>query len=310
MDFALEQRPLGRTGLRISALALGGHWKGLEAALGRPFTGSGYDERDFENIRCPDFLRNRDALLSRAIELGVNYIDACAPPEILAYARLLRGRRDKVLFGYSWHTREPRYPEWRTAARLVEGLKQGLAEAGLDYADLWRISLPVDGTADPSERARIEEATVAGLAAARQQGLARATGVSSHDRAWLGSMLARYPEDIQVVLFPFPAGAKAAALLDAVAAHGAGAIAIKPFTGGALFDGTCDARRAALALRHALAQRGLASVAAGFATTAQLENAVAAASAGPLTPEESAELDSAAAAAWTRAGWLAAWREV
>ncbi|HVX66351.1 MAG TPA: aldo/keto reductase, partial [Bryobacteraceae bacterium] len=270
MDFPLPRRPLGRTGLELSPLALGGHWKGLARVLGRPFTGSGYDPQDFENILCPDVQANRDRVLSRAIELGVNYIDACSPPEILAYARLLRGRRDKVLFGYSWHTREPREPAWRTPARLVEGLKAGLAEAGLACVDLWRISLPVDGIADASERARIEEATVEGLAAARCEGLARATGVSSHDRAWLRSMLARYPADILVVLFPFPAGAKPAreaSLLDAVAASGAGSIAIKPFTGGALFTGAdADGRLAALALRHALAAPALTSVAAGFAS--------------------------------------------
>ena len=42
---------------------------------------------------------------------------------------LLQGRRDKVYFGYSWHTREPRYPEWRNARALVAGLEAGLREA-------------------------------------------------------------------------------------------------------------------------------------------------------------------------------------
>jgi aryl-alcohol dehydrogenase-like predicted oxidoreductase len=309
----MRPTPLGHTGLEIAPLALGGHWKGLDRVLGRPFTGSGYDDQDFENIRTPDFLDNRDQLLTRAIELGVNYLDACSPPEILAYARLLRGRRDRILLGYSWHTREPRYPKWRSPERLIQGLKTGLREAGLDNVDLWRISLPVDGIADPSERERIEEATVAGLAAAREQGLARATGVSSHDSAWLRAMLERHPDEIQVVLFPFPAGAKRApqaSLLDAVTARGAGAIAIKPFTGGALFADRGGDRLSALALRHAFAERALSAVAAGFASAAQLENAVRAAEAGPLTASEAAELDRAAEAAWPHAGWLARWREV
>lgn len=294
--------------MKLSALGLGGHWKGLAPVLGRAFTGSGYDEQDFENIRAADFLENRDRVIGRAIELGVNFVDACAPAEILAYAKLLAGRRDKMHFGYSWHTREPRYPEWRTARALVAGLEEGLREAGLDYVDLWRMSLPADGVADPSERQRIEEAAAGGLALARRQGKARATGVSSHDRAWLAKMLEAYPDEIEVVLFPFTGGsarAEEGSLLDVVRRRGAGALAIKPFAGGAL------AGVAALAIRHIVAQDGLTGVLAGFASVEQLECAAAAAdNACPLDAAERAELDRAAAAMWPSLTWLQNWRSV
>jgi aryl-alcohol dehydrogenase-like predicted oxidoreductase len=289
----MEYRRLGKTGLMISAVALGGHWKGLAGVLGRPFRGSGYDDADFENILAPDFIANRDAVVSRAIELGVNYVDACAPAEVLAYSRALAGRRGAMLLGYSWHTREPRFAEWRTAARLVEGLETSLREAKLEAVDVWRVSLPADGIEDAGERRRIEEATAGALALAKRQGKARFTGVSSHDAAWLRMMLAAYPEQIEVVLFPLPAGAAADALFEAARASGAGVLGIKPFGGGALFTGDgCDGWRARLAIRRILANPSLAATVPGCASVEQLTNAVAAA-AEPraLDAEERAELE-------------------
>ena len=309
----MEYRRLGKTGLTISAVGLGGHWKGLEPVLGRPFQGSGYDDSDFENIRAADFIANRHEVVSRAIELGINYVDACSPQEVLAYSRALAGRRDAMLLGYSWHTREPRFPEWRSAGKLVEGLKEGLAETGLEAAGLWRISLPADGIEDEGERRRIEDATAGALDLARRQGLARATGVSSHDGAWLRRMVAAYPEQIEVILFPVPAGSGAApadGLWEAAQAHDTGVLGIKPFGGGALFRGdACDGRRARLAIRSILKHPALAATLPGCASVQQVTDAVAAASEPrSFDPEERAELARVAEAMRARVpGWLRNW---
>ena len=309
----MEYRRLGKTGLMISAVGLGGHWKGLESVLRRPFQGSGYDDADFDNIHAPDFIDNRHAAVSRAIELGVNYVDACSPQEVLAYSRALDGRRDAVYLGYSWHTREPRFPEWRTAVRLLEGLEASLGEAKLDAVDVWRISLPVDGIEDAGERQRIEEATVGALALAKRQGKARFTGVSSHDAGWLRMMMARYPEQIEVVLFPVPCGAKPATgegLFATALAHDTGVLGIKPFGGGALFRGdACDGWRARLAIRGILGNP-LAATLPGCASVQQVTNAVAAVR-EPRTfdPEERAELERSVAAMQERVpGWLRNWQ--
>jgi aryl-alcohol dehydrogenase-like predicted oxidoreductase len=308
----MEYRRLGKTGLMISVVGLGGHWKGLEAALRRPFQGSGYDDSDFDNIHAPDFIANRHELVSRAIELGVNYVDACSPPEVLAYSRALEGRREAMHLGYSWHTREPRFPEWRGAGRLLEGLEASLAEAKLDWVDLWRISLPVDGIEDVAERRRIEEATVGALALAKRQGKARFTGVSSHDAAWLRMMMARYPEQIEVVLFPVPCGATPAAdtLFEIAQTHDTGVLGIKPFGGGDLFRGDgCDGWRARMAIRSVLANP-VAATLPGCASVQQVTNAVAAVE-EPRTfdPEERAELERSVAAMQARVpAWLRSWQ--
>ncbi len=333
----MEYRRLGKTGLTISAVGLGGHWKGLEAVLRRPFQGSGYDDADFDNIHAPDFIANRHEVVSRAIELGVNYVDACSPQEVLAYSRALEGRREAMYLGYSWHTREPRFPEWRAAGRLLEGLEASLTEAKLDAVDLWRISLPVDGIEEAGERRRIEEATAEALALAKRQGKARFTGVSSHDAGWLRMMMARYPEQIEVVLFPVPCGAKwrslsgcrlgtpaetqasareparqaeACATIDTALAHDTGVLGIKPFGGGALFRGDgCDGWRARLAIRGILGNP-LAATLPGCASVQQVTNAVAAVrEPRAFDPEERAELERSVAAMQSRVpAWLRSWQ--
>ncbi len=308
----MEYRRLGKTGLMISAVGLGGHWKGLQSALRRPFQGSGYDDADFDNIHAPDFIANRHEVVSQAIELGVNYVDACSPPEVLAYSKALDGRRDAMYLGYSWHTREPRFPEWRSAARLLEGLETSLTEAGLDAVDVWRISLPVDGIEDAGERQRVEEATVEALAMAKRQGIARFTGVSSHDAGWLRMMMARYPEQIEVVLFPVPCGAKSVGdtLFATALAHDTGVMGIKPFGGGALFRGDgCDDWRARLAIRDIL-EHPLAATLPGCASVQQVANAVVAVEEPrALDPEERAELERSVAAMQARVpAWLRNWQ--
>ena len=70
-------------------------------------------------------------------------------------------------------------PQYRNAAKLLQGLDENLKATGLDYVDLWRITLSMEGVPDPlSELQRAEEATVEALAKAKQQGKARFTGVS------------------------------------------------------------------------------------------------------------------------------------
>jgi len=132
-----------------------------------------------EKIDRRDFQKNRYDVVTRCIERGINYVDACCREEILAYAKALKGRRDKMYFGYSWHIWESRFKEWRPRKKLREGLDQGMKEAGLDYVDLWRISLLVDSS--QHSKADVEEA-VAALDWAKKTGRARFIGVSSHDR--------------------------------------------------------------------------------------------------------------------------------
>ena len=56
-----------------------------------------------------------------------------------------------------------RFEEWRSDKKLQQGLDEGMKEAGLDYVDIWRISLLVDSS--QHTEAEVEEAVKAlGLA--------------------------------------------------------------------------------------------------------------------------------------------------
>jgi aryl-alcohol dehydrogenase-like predicted oxidoreductase len=69
-------------------------------------------------------------------------------------SQVLKGRRDKIYFGYDWWAKGPIFPEWRSAQRLLQGLDENLKQAGLDYVDIWRITLPQEGVPDLGELQR------------------------------------------------------------------------------------------------------------------------------------------------------------
>jgi len=199
----MEYRKLGKTGLMVSAVCLGGHWKRVGNMLSKPIEACGYCKNDFENLNNPEFQKNRHDIISRCIEVGINYVDACSDQEVLAYSQAVRGRRDKIYFGASWHLHEPRNKDYRTVAKLMEALDSGLKGAGLEYVDLWRITLPQDGLPDLGELTRVEEATFGALQQAKKQGNVRFSGISTHNRVWLKSVIEQYPNELQVACTPY-----------------------------------------------------------------------------------------------------------
>lgn len=76
----MEYRRLGKTGLMVSVVCHGGHWKRIAVMMNGPFKSNGCCSPDDDaNINKPEFLKNRDEVLSQAIEVGINYVDACSP---------------------------------------------------------------------------------------------------------------------------------------------------------------------------------------------------------------------------------------
>jgi aryl-alcohol dehydrogenase-like predicted oxidoreductase len=326
----MEYRRLGKTGMMVSSVCLGGHWKRLGTVMPAGFKGEGYTTQDDKNVKDPVFLKNRSDVVSRCIQLGINYVDACSPQEILAYSTVLQGRRDKMYFGFSWHTREPRYDEWRTADKLLEGFQMSLKEAKLEYVDLWRISLPMAGITDMGILNQIEESTVEALRRARQRGLTRHTGVSSHNRQWLKYLVERYPNEIEVVLFPYTADSKVLpddSLFDSIKKADAGAFGIKPFADNSLFAGNSapaspqfeeDNKRARLAIRYVLENQAITAPIPGLISVQQVENVVQAIAErkreGRLSKQQRSELEMATRGMWARLRpgyeWLRDWENV
>jgi len=314
----MEYRRCGKTGLMVSAVALGGHWKrvikviGGDEPAGWMTTGIGRAE----------FRKNRADVVSRCIERGINYVDACCGEEILAYARALKGRRDKMYFGYSWHVKESRFPEWRPAKKLQQGLDEGMKEAGLEYVDLWRISLLVDSHQHTG--AELDEVAAA-LDWAKRTGRARFIGVSAHDRPHLKKMIEQYPKQLEVILTPYTAKTKVvedeSGLWAAIRKADVGWFGIKPFASNSIFKGDsspksphaeADSRLARLTIRAILCNPAITAPMPGMISTAQVDNvALAVKERRQLDVEEKAELDRATERAFAllpeHYGWLRDW---
>ncbi|MGQ9575310.1 MAG: aldo/keto reductase [Thermoguttaceae bacterium] len=317
----MEYRRCGKTSLMISAVSLGGHWKRLVKIIG----GAESEGWMTMAIDQPAFQKNRYDVVTRCIERGINYVDACCGEEIIAYARALKGRRDKMYFGFSWHVKESRFPEWRSRKRLQQGLDEGMREAGLDYVDLWRISLLVDSS--QHTWAEIEEA-VAALDWAKRTGRARFTGISSHDRPHIKAMIEKYPDQLEVILTPYTAKTKVvedeSGLWATVRKYDVGWFGIKPFASNSIFKGDAspgnpyeehDNRLARLTLRYILQNPAITAPIPGLISTAQVDNAaLAVKERRELDAAERAELQEAATRAFANLPpgyqWLQDWEWV
>jgi len=275
----MEYRRCGKTGLMFSAICLGGHWKRVDKMIGFN-VGEGWQGAD---IKDPRFIKNRDEVVSYCIEVGINYVDACSGTEIMAYSRALRGRRDKMYFGFSWYEYEMRFPLWReSVAKMMEGFEKGLKDSGLDSVDLWRISMEMDTGRRQTEKE--VDITMECLARAKKEGKARFTGVSSHDRVWLKKAVETYPEQMEVILTPYTANSKVLpkdSLFDAVKKHDVGVLGIKPFSSNSLFTGDSslasptaeeDDTRARLAIRHILCNPAITAPMPGMINIHQVDN--------------------------------------
>lgn len=317
----MEYRRCGKTGLMVSAVCLGGHWKRIETVVPDALKTKNWLNVD---VAHGEFAKNRHDVVSRCIDVGINYIDACTGPEVMAYAEALRGRRDKMYLGYSWYDREVRYPDWRCTEKLLQGFDDGLLAAGLDYVDLWRITCHEPGGQHTFNES---EALVTALDKAKRQGKARFTGISSHDRRWLKMMIEQYPEQIDVILTPYTADSKALSkdsLFDTVRKYGVGVFGIKPFASNALFQGDSrpggphaeeDNRRARLALRYVLGNAAITAPIPGMVNIEQVDNAAKAVmERRQLDEKEMADLKQAAGEMWANLPdhyeWLKNWEYV
>jgi len=317
----MEYRRLGKTNIWVSAVCLGGHWKRVDKMLPGVFKGQGWLSADLES---GGFRKNRRDVVTRCIESGINYIDACTMQEILAYAEALRGRRDAMFLGFSWYQEEMRREQYRTTNALLGTLDKGMREAKLDYVDLWRITMH-------EQSGRHTEAEVdqmmGALEKARKQGKVRFTGLSSHDRPHIKWMIETYPTVLQVVVTPYTAKSKVLpkdSVFDAIKKHDVGFFGIKPFAGTSLFKGDSspdsptaeeDDRLARMAIRYILCNPAIAAPIPGMINPHQVDNVVKAVKERrELDVAEAEELEKAMDEAWARLPanyqWLKDWEYV
>jgi aryl-alcohol dehydrogenase-like predicted oxidoreductase len=300
----MEYRRLGKTGLWVSAVCLGGHWKRV-------------------NVMKQDFDKNRHDVVSRCIDVGINYIDACWDNEVKAYSKALAGRRDKMFMALSHGAKETRFEDYRTAKKLLESLDELLRDSKQEYTDLWRITC-----FEPGGRHTFNTSCemVEALEKAKKQGKARFIGFSSHDRRWIKFMIEYFPQ-IEVVLFPYTAKSKVApkdSLFPALKKCDVGAFGIKPFASNSLFRGSSapddpnaeeDDRRARLAIRYILCNESITAPIPGLISPRQVDNmAKAVQERRKLDVAEARELKKCMDQAWAKLPanyqWLKNWEYV
>ena len=313
----MEYRVLGRTGLRVSALAFGCGDVGGLMVRGTP--------------------ADRERGVARALELGINYLDT-AP----AYGsgeseknlgRVLRALKPSVVVGTKWRLAAADLAD--VAGAVARSVETSLGRLGLERVDLLHLHNLIGRVGDerPLGVARVLEAVVPAVRRLQEQGKVRFFGVTaSGETGALHRVIASGAVDTAQAVFNLlnPSGAYAVPvgyptqdydrLLTLAREQGVGTIGIRVLAGGALSgtverhptaiptvapiasgpDYATDATRARAleplvarghadsvieaALRFAITGDAMSTVLIGCSDLAQLDYAVAAVNKGPLSP--------------------------
>ena len=285
----MEYRRLGKTNLMVSAVCLGGHSRSNQ--------------------------EDRTEIVSRCIDAGINYIDACVKGEVIRDAKALKGRRDKMYLSLSHCGKETRNPDYRTAKKLLGSLDEVLKASKEEYTDLWRVTCY-----EPGGRHTFNTSCemIEALETAKKQGKARFVGFSTHDRRWIKFMIEYFPQ-IDCICFPFTTMSKRAqtdSVFPALKKYDVGAFGIKPFAAGSLFAGDQEEKnkRARLAIRYILQSNTVIPI-PGMNSISQVDNVVKAVNERrELDVKEKAELDKLSSEAWAKLPanyqWLRNWEYV
>ena len=313
----MEYRVLGRTGLRVSALAFGCGDVGGLIVRGAP--------------------ADRERAVARAVELGINYLDT-AP----AYGsgeseknlgQVLRALKPAVIVGTKWRLAATDLAD--VAGAVARSVETSLGRLGLERVDLLHLHNLIGRVGDerPLGVGRVLEAVVPAVRRLQEQGKVRFFGVTaSGETGALHRVLASGAVDTAQVVFNLlnptgayevPAGFPAQdydRLLLLAREQRVGTIGIRAVAGGALSgqverhpiampsvspiasgpDYATDAARARAlqplvaqghagslieaALRFAITGHTMSTVQIGCSDLAQLEFAAAAVNKGPLSP--------------------------
>lgn len=257
-------RRLGKTGRMISEISLGGHGsRGLE---------------------------NRIAVLRRAAELGINYLDTNIVEECREYGQALGADRKNWTIGFaSWPQKiTTEYEKELSKERFVREIEDRLKDYRTDTLDMWR---PVGATWGAGQKAMatmlmVSQKTLDMVADAfelvHKQGKVRWLGISAHNPKVFRRVLNEYPQ-FSVILFPYlfltkPFGGDS--LLALAKEKDVGVIGIKPFGAGTTFGikpreihGKVD-QRAHRLLRKMLTEPRLSALIPGVNIPEQLDENV------------------------------------
>jgi uncharacterized protein len=178
-EFQVPRRPMGKTGLEVSILGVGGYHLGTVA--GQPEVNN---------------------MIAKALDHGINFFDNAweyyggASEERLGTA--LKGKRDKAIVMTKVCT------HGRKKDLAMQMLEESLTRLQTDHLDVWQVHEVVYYN-DP-ERCYVKDGVLEALAAAKQQGKVRFVGFTGHKNPsiHLAMLNGGFPFDtVQMPLNPF-----------------------------------------------------------------------------------------------------------
>lgn len=175
MSTCIPKRTLGKTGVEVTILGLGG--EGI--------------------LRTHGHEREAYELINRAIDLGINYCESARAYDGSEsyYGLALRERRSEIFLTSKSHA--------RSRKGALAHLHETLGNMGTDHLDLWQVHdvRSIDDLAEIFAPGGAIEA----FAEAKDKGLARFIGVTGHhDPAIMRACIERFPFD--TALFPVNPG--------------------------------------------------------------------------------------------------------
>ena len=242
----MRYRRLGKTGLTISEVSLGGHWR----APWRDRSGGWWWGKFVKEEVPADVARNRTEVVSKAIDCGMNYLDITGAEECLCYGAALKGRRAKMIVGADDSKLCPRRDQYCNVPAQIHNVEECLRHFGTDYLDIWRVQAKMDGTNTDAD----VEVMIETFQKLHKAGKVKHLGISSHSRLWAQHVVEKYPE-VEMFIFPCTAktkengkppnkdnveevnagyGPEHKSVFQSLREHDVGLITIKPFFGGSL----------------------------------------------------------------------------
>lgn len=337
----MHYRRLGKTGLMISEVSLGGHWKNRSA-------GRFWDH--FTNEEIPeDVAKNRTEVVSACIDCGINYLDITTAAECLSYGAALKGRRDKMYVGADIHNLGPRKPELCNVKDQTHNVEECLRLLKADYLDIWRPQAKMAGELNTDAEV---QALVETFHKLHKAGKVLHLGISSHTRPWLEHIIETFPE-FEMVIFPCSAKTRekdtlpttgnveevnpgyradqTQSIFKTVMDKNVGVVTIKPYFGGNLFESSLSKKvkfpvmgagskqendLARLTLQCILTNQAITATIPGLSTVYEVENAAQASYMRPFSMTQAEKdwlmrvTDERWAALPAEYAWLRGWEVV
>lgn len=219
-------RRFGKTGVMISEIGLGGHWKTR--------TGARYWASFKGDNPPPDVQMNRNQVWTKAAELGINYYDITTAGEAAIYGRCAKQTGIKLHIGYSDHVLCIRSPRNRTVERMMHEIDEGLRRLMVDRMFLWRPQANTGGGHSKETLDRVVET----YDKAHKQGKVEYLGMSCHSHDFARQVLEQYGDRYHGFVFMYTVSNEpknSQSLFDVVREKDIGTVGLKPFHGNGYF---------------------------------------------------------------------------